>query len=436
VHRGRRLRSRPRLPVDALRRSRIPDLDQHRQHDRRHQHHPTPRAPPTPRGAAPPMRPAARAPRATWAAGTAITPSCQGAAADACGGDDCCATDAVPGGWFAMGRGEHDACPAAPAEGDACDQTAATCFEAGVTWGCPTGKWLALGGDDDEGDGADEVPEHTARASFYGLDRYEVTVGRMRRFVEDYDKASLLALLKGGAGSHPKIAAADWQDAWDDKLPADAAALAMALNCNAIHTWTDQPGDAETAPINCVSWYLGYAFCAWDEGRLPAAAEWSGPRSAATRIGCIPGAWTRRRPRSPTTPRPTNRRRSTCSPSRTAPAAGGTSSLAGSVWEWVLDVHEPGWYAGPRERLPGLREPRRRRREGAARRRLPVQRGQPAGHRALPGQPRRLLARRRPPLRPRLRPGADALDVGRTRSVGSAARRLERCAVSPHDHDR
>jgi formylglycine-generating enzyme required for sulfatase activity len=33
-------------------------------------------------------------------------------------------------------------------------------------------------------------------------------------------------------------------------------------------------GSRESLPINCENWWEAYAFCIWDEGFLPSAAEW------------------------------------------------------------------------------------------------------------------------------------------------------------------
>jgi formylglycine-generating enzyme len=274
-------------------------------------------------------------------------PSCQDLAQDACGGDNCCATDAVPGGWFAMGRGEQPGCPDPPNAGDACAQTADTCFDSGETWGCPTGTWIALGGDDAAAGGADEIPEHAARVAFHGLDRYEVTVGRMRRFVDNYDKASLLTLLDGGAGTHPALPATAWDNAWDGQLSADVAALQDALACNAIQTWTDDPGNNETFPINCASWYLAYAFCAWDEGRLPIEAEWERAASGGDENRLYP--WGTDAPSATLANYSATDNTPEADVFAKPDGAGrwGHVQLAGSVWEWVFDTHDPGWYAGP-----------------------------------------------------------------------------------------
>jgi formylglycine-generating enzyme len=40
-------------------------------------------------------------------------------------------------------------------------------------------------------------------------------------------------------------------------------------------TWTDAEGENENKPLNCLSWYMAFAFCAWDGGRLPTEAEWN-----------------------------------------------------------------------------------------------------------------------------------------------------------------
>ena len=80
--------------------------------------------------------------------------------------------------------------------------------------------------------------------STFVLDRYEVTVGRFRRFVEDTAAPRGL-----------------WTRTADD----------LRADCN----WTPTAGDREAHPINCVDWDAAQAFCAWDVpgGSLPTEAQ-------------------------------------------------------------------------------------------------------------------------------------------------------------------
>jgi len=122
---------------------------------------------------------------------------------------------------------------------------------------------------------ADEDPEHVVNVSTFYLDDFDVTVGRFRWFVDNYDAFPPLA---EGDGAHPNIPGSGWKAAYDAFLPADAAALRTALlgAGSSYATWTDAPvsADAERRPVNFVNWYVAFAFCIRDGGRLPTEVEW------------------------------------------------------------------------------------------------------------------------------------------------------------------
>jgi formylglycine-generating enzyme required for sulfatase activity len=135
------------------------------------------------------------------------------------------------------------------------------------------------GSDASEWGQPNELPEHPAYVSDFYLDAFEVTVARFRRFADEYP-ASLPA---EGAGAHPKIPGTGWRTEWNTRVPQSRASLDIDLSCEGTFliwgvdpqpVWTPAPGDHEDYPIMCVDWWLAFAFCAWDGGRLPTEAEW------------------------------------------------------------------------------------------------------------------------------------------------------------------
>jgi formylglycine-generating enzyme required for sulfatase activity len=123
--------------------------------------------------------------------------------------------------------------------------------------------------------------------SGFRLDKYLVTVGRFRQFVNavlppDGGTGWLPAAgsgkhthLNGGKGLADSANPGSFETGWvasdnGNIMPTNENLIA----CNPTYsTWTSTAGGQETLPMNCINWYEAYAFCIWDGGFLPSEAE-------------------------------------------------------------------------------------------------------------------------------------------------------------------
>jgi formylglycine-generating enzyme required for sulfatase activity len=176
----------------------------------------------------------------------------------------------------------------------------------------------------------------------FRLDRFEASVGRFRSFVADYDAWRAAGHPAADEGAQPGVPGSGWDSAWNNDLPADSVGLTANAYCWYGSTWTDQPQGNEAFPEDCVSWFEAFAFCAWDDARLPTRAEWSFATSGGSDQRVYP--WS--------TPAASTALDDSlavfCGGSCQEKAVGSTSplgdgrygqaDLAGSVWEWGRDV--------------------------------------------------------------------------------------------------
>ena len=131
-----------------------------------------------------------------------------------------------------------------------------------------------------------------ASVSSFRLDKYVVTVGRFRQFIQAWNGGLGYAPLEG-SGKHTHLngglglansgAPGTYEPGWNAEDNLQIAPTDENLACETpppgvvsptYTTWTASPGSHEALPITCANWWESYAFCIWDGGFLPSEAEW------------------------------------------------------------------------------------------------------------------------------------------------------------------
>ncbi len=199
-----------------------------------------------------------------------------------------------------------------------------------------------------------------ASISGFRLDKYEVTVGRFRRFRGALDSGWVPAAgsgrhvhLNGGRGLISTGAGtAHYEPGWSASYDVDLEPTTENLECDPRYApWTPSPGPNENRAITCVDWYEAYAFCIWDGGFLPSEAE--------AEYAAAGGAEQREYPWGSADPGTMNRYAlygcyypssagvctglANIAPVGAAPlgvGAWGQLDLGGNAWEWALDRDE------------------------------------------------------------------------------------------------
>src|SRR6185295_14139253 len=110
-------------------------------------------------------------------------------------------------------------------------------------------------------------PAAPAHVSPFRLDRYEITMGRYRRFIRSGAGVDANPPHEGD-GLHPLIPESGWKAAlWRTYLP-DSVDLHYSLSsCSTLTPFSREDGADDNLPMPCLTWYSAFAFCAWDGGR-------------------------------------------------------------------------------------------------------------------------------------------------------------------------
>jgi formylglycine-generating enzyme required for sulfatase activity len=190
----------------------------------------------------------------------------------------------------------------------------------------------------------DEVPEHEVELDGFVMDVFEVTLGRFRKFRETYEGPP-----QEGAGEHPKIPGSGWKSVWNEHLPKSKEEW--------LKEWVGEKYVVgENKPRSYLSWYLAFAFCVWDGGRLPTEAEWEYAAVGGEEDRLYPWGW--ESPKSNVHVNwlgmlginmglhAINALKDIRDVGEFAPGQGrwGHMDLAGNVSEWVFDGYDPFWY--------------------------------------------------------------------------------------------
>ena len=212
-----------------------------------------------------------------------------------------------------------------------------------------------------------------ATVTTFALDKYLVTVGRFRQFVNAWNAGWVPA---EGSGKHSHLnsgmglnsTGGGYEPGWvtsdnnmyvvptDANLSCSAGFLNANTSAGSYYTWTPSAGSHENMPLTCANWYEAYAFCIWDGAFLPSEAElayaaaggdlqleypWGTADPGTSTLYANYGCW------YPNASGKCSGFENIAPVGTAAQGVGryGQLDLAGTVWEWTLDWY--GDYASP-----------------------------------------------------------------------------------------
>jgi formylglycine-generating enzyme required for sulfatase activity len=178
--------------------------------------------------------------------------------------------------------GGQSNCGYSPTGGAGTDNCCATLEVVGNNGGADAGTFYRVYANDGGGATGESAP---AVVSTFLLDKYDVTIGRFRQFVDAVEApdGGSIWTPPPGSGKHVHLnggqglasSASGYEPGW---IAADSANMAPATSnlqsCTDFWDYAPYATSGPAWPMACVNWYEAYAFCIWDGGFLPSTAEW------------------------------------------------------------------------------------------------------------------------------------------------------------------
>lgn len=200
---------------------------------------------------------------------------------------------------------------------------------------------------------SNETPQNSTTISAFKLDKYLVTVARMKKFLEDYNTWRATNPTAGAGANPADPTNTGYRSGWStgmSGLNLTASGFANSLACisstgTSTGTSTYTASGNDNYPVNCINWVQAFAFCIWDGGRLPSEAEWEYAAAGGAENRLYP--WGSAAPDSTLAVFGGGNALHDVGSKPAGAARWGHLDMAGLVWEWVFDWYDAGYYSAP-----------------------------------------------------------------------------------------